>query len=369
MRLRNIFAIGLAFFILCGCSTQPPESEPPVQPAAAPPVAPPPAKPAPAPAAPIAPVPPAPEPTPPAPVPVPPAPEPTPPAPVPAQPAAQPAAPTEPTAPAPAPAPEPVRVEHPAWKHEINITLIDDGWGCDMENARQVMFSAANEIFKNFPPERRIPRFEVKSKGGPLFIYAIDDDQHALIILNTGGTYWAQMAYQFAHEFCHNLCNYSGQNPQWWFSETLAETASRFALSRMAETWKTSPPYPNWTGYSGALQGYFNNLQSNERLPAGKTLAQWYRENAEALAKNSCDRPKNNVVAAELYEILNAHPEYWDAVSFYPRNPTDPDTFDEFLRVWRRNCPDKVKPFVEAIAEKFEVDLAVNPAQTPRSGG
>jgi hypothetical protein len=202
-----------------------------------------------------------------------------------------------------------------------------------------------------------MPLIEVVSKGGPVFNYNIGDDQHVRVLLNTGGNLWAQMAYQFAHEFCHLLCNPGDQKIQMWFQETLCEMASRFALSRMAETWKTSPPYPNWKDYSVSLREYLDNLQKNDRLPEGKTLAQWYRDNAEALRANSTDRPRNNVVAAELWKMLDAQPEHWEAVTYYPRGQLNQNTFDEFLRVWQRDCPEKHKAFIAAIAKKFEITL------------
>jgi len=244
-----------------------------------------------------------------------------------------------------------------AWKHELVITPIEDGkWGCSLENARQVMLSAAGELWKYFP-DRKMPLIEVVSKGGPVFNYNIGDDQHVRVLLNTGGNLWAQMAYQFAHEFCHLLCNPGDQKIQMWFQETLCEMASRFVLSRMAETWKTSPPYPNWKDYSVSLREYLDNLQKNNRLPEGKTLAQWYCDNVEALRANSIDRPRNNVVAAELWKMLDAQPEHWGAVTYYPRGQLKPNTFDEFLRVWQRDCPEKHKAFIAAIAKKFEITL------------
>jgi hypothetical protein len=248
------------------------------------------------------------------------------------------------------------RPAHPAWKHELAIKVIDDGkWDGDPENARQVMLSAAGELWKYFP-DRKMPRIEVYSKGGPFFYYGIGDDAHAKILLAAHNAYWAQMAYQFAHEYCHLLCHFGNPSPQHWFQETLCETASRFALRRMSETWKTSPPYPNWKDYSGALRSYFDNLQNNNRLPPGKTLAQWYRENSASCTYIT------PVVAGELFEMLDAQPEHWEAVTYYPHEKLNPDTFEEFLRVWQRNCPEKHKAFIAAIAAKFEYDLSSTPA-------
>jgi hypothetical protein len=244
-----------------------------------------------------------------------------------------------------------------AWKHELIITPIDDGkWGCPLENARQAMLSAAGELWKYFP-DRKMPLIEVVPKGGPAFNYNIGDDQHVRVLLNTGNCLWAQMSYQFAHEFCHLLCNPSDQKVQMWFQETLCEMASRFVLKRMSETWKTNPPYPNWKDYSVSLREYLDNLQKNDRLPKGKTLAQWYSENADILRKNSIDRPRNNVVAAELWEMLDAQPEHWEVVTYYPHKRLNPETLGEFFLVWQRDCPEDHKAFIADIAKKFEIIL------------
>jgi len=259
---------------------------------------------------------------------------------------------------APQPAEGKAPIPHPAWKHELAITASNDGqWGCDPENCRQVMLSAAGTMWKYFP-DRKMPRIEAVSKGGPIFIYAIGHDAHVKVCLAVGGPFWAQMAYQFAHEYCHLLCGPGGPTPQMWFQETLCETASRFALMQMSRTWKTHPPYSNWASYSGALRSYFDDLQKNDRLPKGKTLAQWYQENAQALTANSCDRPKNNVVAAEVWAMFDAQPEHWEAVTYFPHEKLDPDTLAEFLRVWRRNCPARHKPFIAALASKFGIVLS-----------
>jgi len=247
---------------------------------------------------------------------------------------------------------------NPAWGHELVITAIDDGqWGCDPENARQVMLSAAGEIWQYFP-DRKMPRIEVVPKGGPIFYYNIGPDEHVRVHLASGNALWAQIAYQFAHEYCHLLCYYGPENKNiLWFHESLCEIASRFALRRISETWKTAPPYPNWTSYASHLRSYFDDLQKDGPLPPGKTLGQWYRENALALAANGCDRPKNSVVAGVLWDLFGSQPESWDSLTYLPREKLDPGTFEQYLLAWRKNCPEKHKGFVTAIADTFEIEM------------
>ncbi len=279
---------------------------------------------------------------------------------VPCQPAPAPVpvpAPEQVKTPVPAPAPEPA--VNPAWKYELSITPIDDGkWGCPLDNAQAVMMSAASELWKYFP-DRKMQPVDVESSGGPFFYYNIGPDQRTKVKLSTSGTHWSQMAYQFAHEFCHLLCNFEyGKSSQHWFQETLCETASRFALNRMSETWKTNPPYYNWKDYSGSLLSYFNDLQNNNRLPAGKTLGQWYRENAASCTYIT------PIVSAEMYELFSAEPEHWEAVTWYPKEKLEPDTMEQFLRIWRERVPERHKAFIIKIAQRFEYDLD-KPASCP----
>ena len=69
---------------------------------------------------------------------------------------------------------------------------------------------------------------------------------------------WAQFAYQFAHELCHVLSNLERLrgNPNNWFVEALCELSSVFTLRKMAERWRTQPPYPNWASDAASLAGY-----------------------------------------------------------------------------------------------------------------
>jgi hypothetical protein len=251
---------------------------------------------------------------------------------------------------------------NPAWRHELVIEAVDDGkWGCEPENARQVMLSAAGTLWKYFP-DRKMPRIEVVPKGGPIFYYGIGRDEHVRVCLASGDALWAQIAYQFAHEFCHLLCHIAPKNENvLWFHESMCETASRFALQRMSETWKTHPPYSNWKSYAPHLRTYFDDLQKKGPLPPDKTFGQWYRENAAALAAEGCDRPRNHVVAGMLYELLDANPESWQSLSYLPQEKLAPGTFEHYLRAWHDNCPEKHKAFVTDIARKFEVELDNTP--------
>jgi len=231
-------------------------------------------------------------------------------------------------------------------------------WDAGMRDVEKVLRSAASELWKHFP-ERRLKPILVEPKGGPIVLYQSGPRGEYRVRLDTGSTYWSQYAFQFAHEFCHILCGCTeDEQSNKWFEESLCETASLFALHRMAETWKTDPPYPHWKDYAPHLREYADRRLKDVKLPAGRTLAEWYQVNEAALRKKSCDRNKNRVVAGVLLPMLEGRPEHWEAVTWLNAAASkQPRSFQQYLTDWHNQCPAKHKPFVRQIAAKFGIPL------------
>ena len=231
-------------------------------------------------------------------------------------------------------------------------------WGCQTEDVRKVLYSAAGELWRHFP-ERKVPPIEVSPKGGPITLFQRGPNGEIRVRLNSGDLLWAQISFQFAHEFCHILCNYrEGNERNKWLEESICETAALFALRRISETWQTKPPYPNWKDYARHLRSYADERIAQAKLPEGKTLAQWYEENAEALAKEACDRARNNIVAAVLLKLFEEAPGAWAAVEYLNSEPAGkPLAFKEHLQAWQRHCPEKHKEFVGKIARELGIEL------------
>jgi hypothetical protein len=244
--------------------------------------------------------------------------------------------------------------------HALTIRPIEkDKWGCELEDVRRVLVSAASETWPYFP-ERKLPVIEVSPKGGPIVLFKRGPNGEIQVRLDSGKLLWAQIAFQFAHEFCHIMCSYKeGDKRNKWFEESVCETASLFALRRMAETWQTKPPYPKWKDYVPSLNKYADTRIKEAALPEGKTLAQWYKENADALAKEPTDRPRNNVVAGVLLKHFEATPDNWAAIEFLNAEPLTKDqTFKDYLTAWQKHCPEKRKSFVAELAKEFDIELA-----------
>ncbi len=258
--------------------------------------------------------------------------------------------------------PDPLRAQQedpppPQAAIEIRVNRKAD-WGCSPEDAQRVCSAAARELWKYFP-ERRLPPIAVDPKGGPIVLFGRSAKGEIRVRLDTRGTFWAQMTYQFSHELCHILCDYKeNPNPNKWFEETLCEMASLFVLRRSAETWKTRPPYPHWKDYSEALRKYAEERIEPARLPAGKTLAAWHRENAAELAKNATDRARNTTAATEILPLFEKAPERWESVGALNAGTFDASTtFPQFLEAWHSNVAEKHRGFVREVAAKFEVKV------------
>jgi cyanophycinase len=238
------------------------------------------------------------------------------------------------------------------------IAVLPGDWGGDVDDVAAVCRSAASEFARLIPDRDPAPitvRYRVK--GPPMVVFGKGEGGERRVLLDTRDRAWSQLAYQFAHEYCHIQCNYREANSaNLWFEESLCETASLFALKRMATTWQTNPPYGNWKSYAPSLGQYAADRVKGTESRGGLSLAQWLARNEAALRANATDRGKNQVVAAELLPLFEKHPESWGAVRYLNRwEPTTRSlTFAEYLRDWHERVPAEHKSFVEEVARMFE---------------
>lgn len=242
----------------------------------------------------------------------------------------------------------------------LDIRINQESWKkLDSSNIRAVCLSAANELAKYTPQRTYDPIIVTFSTKGPMVVYGLGNEQERRVLLNVDGAYWSQFAYQFAHEFCHIMCNYrDGQKQNLWFEESLCETASIFAIRRMAQTWKIAPPYSNWKSYSDSLQSYADDHVKKIEPLKDMTLAQWYARNEEALRKNGTDRPKNQVVAKALLPLFEEHPEHWAALEGLNRwDKTREISFKEYLTDWHNRVAPKHQLFVHDVAKLFGITI------------
>ena len=238
---------------------------------------------------------------------------------------------------------------------------VDPGvWDAPDENVLRVLESAA-EAFAAPWPDRRLPPVEVgRHDGNPIVLHQRGTNGSYRVLLNTGRTYWAQYAFQFAHELAHIHCNgHPGEpRPQGWFEEVICETASLFVLRRMSEAWEKDPPYPNWRDFAPALRTYADERILPNRLPAGVPLAAFFRERAARFVAGGGTRDEYVTVAAELLPAFEAEPPFWVAIAYLNTAASHAgQTFEECLAQWHYFAPDAFKDAIRRLAARFEVAL------------
>src|SRR5262245_35006495 len=158
-------------------------------------------------------------------------------------------------------------------RERLAIRVASEGWGdAGRADITKVLQSAGSSLAACVP-DRQFPPIDVsRSTTTPITLFKRGPAGEIRVKLNVEGTYWAQFAFQFGHEMGHIVCGFEEYpNPNLWFEETLCEAASLFVLGRMAESWKTRPPYPHWKDYSGALQKYRDERMEKAKLPEGET--------------------------------------------------------------------------------------------------
>jgi hypothetical protein len=237
-----------------------------------------------------------------------------------------------------------------------------EGFDAGGSDIKAVCDSAGRELWKHFPGYK-LEKFVVKrGRNGPITLYSRNDQGEIVIKLDTGNTYWCQYAYQFAHEFCHVLCSfdedYEGNK---WFEETLAETASLYALRAMAGSWKTDPPYGHWKDYRDALRSYSDDvilkrMKVHEIYESG--LAGFLKAHKERLTKEPCDRDLNGAMSLVFLKLFEEEPGRWESVRWLNSSPSPKgETFEQYLNKWHKAVPNRHRTFVEKVARLFGVSL------------
>jgi hypothetical protein len=252
----------------------------------------------------------------------------------------------------------------------LQIEVERGAWGqAAPADIAKVAQSAADEIWK-YCPQIRMEAIRVYHRPDfPQTDFGRAADGRISIGLAVQNPRWAQLGFQFAHEFCHALAQQSSvgvrgwhesKQANLWLEESLCETASLFALRRMATTWKTRAPYPQWRGYASALSGYAADRMAMpvNRLPKGMTFRAWFAQNEAALRKNGALREKNVIVASQLLPLFEAEPAHWEAVPYLNIGPRvkNKTTAQKFAD-WRAASPAEHREFITRLAAVFGVAI------------
>ena len=234
------------------------------------------------------------------------------------------------------------------------VANADAHWDESTADAEKVFQNAAAHLWRYYP-QQDLATILVDPKGGPIILHRRGANGEYLVRLDTGGRLWAQHAFQFGHEFTHILCRYQPyEHPNRWFEESLCETGSLFVLRRMAESWQTHPPYPNWRDYAPNLSRYADDRLRAATLSPGMSFLDWFRQNEPVLRTNAVLREKNNVVAAALLPLFERTPQGWETVAWLNGpQPATEQTLAQFFDDWRRRAPPRCQPFLREIRQVF----------------
>jgi hypothetical protein len=249
----------------------------------------------------------------------------------------------------------------PAWR------VAADGWGsASAADVKTVLESVIRELWRHFPGRKLEPFVVQRGHDGPIVHYRRNAMKEIVVMLDTGDLYWSQYVYQFAHEFCHILC---GFDDDWkgnlWFEESLCETASLFALRRLAEVWAKKAPYENWRSYAPRFNEYAQDVMDRRVNLPDSRMAGFYQRHRAELEKNPVDRELNGTVSLFLLRQIETAPSLWESLTWLNSAPSvQGESFPAYLQKWRNAAPAHCRGFIETIALKLGQKLP--PAEQAR---
>lgn len=265
----------------------------------------------------------------------------------------------------------------------VDIHVQDGDWGTATPGDIQtVLASVANELLHFFPDKQLSPIRVVADASGPRVFFNRNAQGEYQVLLDVKDTRWDQFAYQFSHELCHIVSNHDHKaitdhglaRDNQWFEEAVCEAVSIQTLQRMTASWQQSPPYPEWREYAPAFQTYAARLlqQRHRELPAGLTLAQWYRDNRAVLRSDPYHRDKTELVANALLKVFERDPLCLCAIAYLnDETSATSGSFEEYLKSWCRCCPKAQREAVREAMAMFGItddDAPDAPAQHSLAG-
>jgi hypothetical protein len=251
-------------------------------------------------------------------------------------------------------------------KTQVAIRVSGQGWGsAPVKEIQAVLCFAAGELLEYFPGRRLHPIIVEHDEDGPITLYRRGPNKEYIVQLDVEDTNWAQFVYQFSHELTHILARREGakanRHPNKWFEEVLCVAASLFTLRRLAVTPRTPPPQLSRDNYPPFLRRYADHHMSKpgRQLPAGLTLAKWYKENADSLRheneRSEEARDKQYLIASQLLPVFERNPELWESVGYLNAGkPDKADSFESYLNKWHANSPEQHKRLIREIADMFK---------------
>lgn len=251
------------------------------------------------------------------------------------------------------------QADAPSSARKLVTRIEPEGWGGALpQDIQKVIESAGSEILKYVVPKKPILIHVVPSDKVPQVDFKRAANGEYTVRLSAKGRFWAQFAFQFGHELAHIVAHYERGNDNKlgnenkWFEETVGEVGSLFVLARMAETWKTKPPYTNWKSFAPALRDYLDKLIKDSAVPPLENMPKWFLDNRPALQADPHLRERNRIVAIHIFNSLERDPTQWEAFGYLGLGRPDPgNSFECYLENWYFSAPKANKGFVKEVAD------------------
>jgi hypothetical protein len=241
----------------------------------------------------------------------------------------------------------------------ITITVSGGDWGeAKTQDIKKVLESAADELLSDVSSVDEISIIVKNDSTRPKTLYKKGINGEFIILLDVVDRYWSKYAYQFSHELSHVLTmnKSDSQTPNQWFEEAIGETASSFAMRKMAKKWRDNPPYSNWKDYTSSLSKYVesNIAEDHRKLPSNQTFIEWFEDNEDGLRANPYLRDKDELISNQLLGFFEDYPQGWDAVTYINQTkPTSTQTFGNYLGNWYHDAPQRHKQFIGKVCSLF----------------
>lgn len=192
-------------------------------------------------------------------------------------------------------------------------------------------------------------RVDERMSGNPAIWLHPDGAAMAWIIVTIGERDWSRLSYQFGHELGHVLANSwepdaKPAGPCGWLEEAMVEAFSLHGLARLAESWKTDPPFPNDGAFGEAIADYRRKTIQGYSVLAREQASSadfgsWFEDHRvqiESVAALSPFAKAASLTILDEYEKAPSIIEALGALNRWPGRSGVP--IEDYLRLWESSC-------------------------------
>jgi hypothetical protein len=192
-------------------------------------------------------------------------------------------------------------------------------------------------------------RVDEHTSGNPAIWLHPDGSTMAWIIVDIGERDWSKLAYQFGHELGHVMANSwepdaKPASPCGWLEEAMVEAFSIHGLGRLAESWKTNPPFPNDGAFGEAIADYRRKIVEGYSVLAREQgssadFGLWFKDHRveiESVAALSPFAKAASLTILNEYEKAPSIIEALGALNRWPARSGVP--IEDYLRLWETSC-------------------------------